>query len=96
VDLVAGRNFSKDFPWDVQAGFIVNEAAVKHFNWGTPETAIGKKLDWGLGKKGSVIGVVKNFNFYSLHEAVKPLIIHIHPDWYQFIAVKVSGTNRKH
>ena len=57
---------------------------------GSPENAIGKKVDWGTGKKGKVVGVVKDFNFYSLHENIKPLIIHILPDWYRFIAVKIS------
>jgi putative ABC transport system permease protein len=93
IELLAGRNFSKDFPTDEKEGFIINEAAVKHFNWGTPEKAIGKKLDWGLGKKGQVVGVVKNFNFYSLHDAIPPLIIHIHPDYYSFITLKIKGQN---
>lgn len=91
IDLVTGRNFSKDFPTDEAEAFIVNESAVKHFNWGTPETAIGKKINWGLGKKGKVIGVVKDFNYTSLHEAINPLIIHIEPDWFGNVALKITG-----
>lgn len=93
IDLISGRDFSKDRMTDKDDAFIINEAAVKHFNWGTPENALGKKLDWGLGKKGSVIGVVKDFNFLSLHETIKPLIIHIEPDWYSFISLKISSNN---
>jgi putative ABC transport system permease protein len=93
IELVAGRNFSKDFPTDEAEAFIVNESAVKHFNWGTPETAIGKKINWGLGKKGVVIGVTKDFNFSSLHETINPLIIHILPDWYGKVTLKISNTN---
>ena len=93
VELLSGRNFSKDVPTDEADAFIVNESAVKHFNWGTPETALGKKLDWGLGKKGKVIGVVKDFNYVSLHENIQPLIIHIQPDWFNFITLKVKGDN---
>lgn len=93
IGLLAGRNFSSDFLTDEAEAFIVNESAVKHFNWGTPETAIGKKINWGLGKKGKVIGVVKDFNYTSLHEAISPLIMHIHPNWYNFITLKIKSGN---
>jgi putative ABC transport system permease protein len=89
--LVAGRDFSTDFPTDSASGFIINEAAVKNFDWGTPAEAIGKELDWGLGKKGRVVGVVKDFNFYSSHTKIRPLIMHIIPDWYEFIALKIDA-----
>ncbi|HMG89483.1 MAG TPA: FtsX-like permease family protein, partial [Chryseolinea sp.] len=93
IVLLSGRNFSKDISTDEAEAFIVNESAVKHFNWVTPETALGKKIDWGLGKKGKVIGVVKDFNFYSLHENIQPLIIHIQTNWFNFITLKVKGEN---
>ncbi|HEY5747585.1 MAG TPA: ABC transporter permease [Chryseolinea sp.] len=91
IPVVAGRNFSRDISTDEAEAFIVNESAVKKFNWASPEAAIGKTIDWGLGKKGKVIGVVKDFNFSSLHLKIEPLIIHIHPDWYSYIALKIKG-----
>ncbi|HWA34057.1 MAG TPA: ABC transporter permease, partial [Cyclobacteriaceae bacterium] len=91
IPLAAGRNFSRDFPTDSASGFIVNETAVKHFDWGTPEEAIGKELDWGLGKKGRVVGVAKDFNFYSAHSQIRPVIMHIIPDWYEFVALKIDA-----
>jgi len=96
VQLAEGRNFSKSFTSDPKEAFIVNEKAVQVFGWKTPKQAIGKKLDWGLGglgKKGKVVGVVKDFNFRSLHEDVAPLVIHINPDWYRFVALKVKPGN---
>lgn len=93
IKLTAGRNFEKGNIADDSAAFIVNEAAVKHFNWGTPETAIGKTLDWGLGKKGKVIGVVRDFNFSSLHTGISPLIMHIQHDWYGNITLRIAGEN---
>ncbi len=89
IPLVAGRDFSRSFSKDPDEAFIVNETAVKTFGWKKPADAIGKNMDWGLGKKGKVIGVVKDFNFKSLHDNIKPLIIHINPDWYRFIAIKI-------
>jgi len=91
VELLAGRNFEKGNIADDSSAFIVNEAAVKHFNWGTPETALGKKIDWGLGKKGRVIGVVRDFNYNSLHSEVDPLIIHVVTDWYSHVSLRVDA-----
>ncbi len=91
IPLAAGRDFSKQFAKDPTEAFIVNEAAVKAFGWENPEKAIGKKIDWGLGKKGKVIGVTKDFNFKSLHEKVTPLIIHILPDWFSFVSLRVKA-----
>lgn len=93
IQLIAGRNFAPDSKVDEEQAFIVNEAAVKRFGWGTPQQALGKKIDWGLGKKGQVVGVVKDFNFSSLHQNIRPLIIHILPDWYGFITMKVNAAD---
>ncbi len=91
IELLAGRNFEKGNLADDSAAFIVNEAAVKRFNWGTPEEAVGKEINWGLGKEGKVIGVVRDFNYSSLHQAINPLIIHILPDWYGNITLRIAG-----
>jgi putative ABC transport system permease protein len=92
IPLAAGRNFSTAFPTDSNEAFIINEAAVKAFRWKNDQAAIGKTIDWGLGKKGKVIGVVKDFNYTSLHDNVKPLIIQILPEGYGFIALRVNAT----
>ena len=93
IPLIAGRNFSKLYPTDENEAFIVNEMAVRSFGWGTPQQALGKQIDWGLGKKGKVIGVIKDFNFSSLHSNIKPLIITILPDFYQFVAIRIKPGN---
>jgi putative ABC transport system permease protein len=90
IPLVAGRDFSKTFTTDPNKAFILNETAARNFGWKRPNEAIGKNMDWGLGKKGKVIGVVKDFNFTSLHDNIKPLIIHINPDWYWLVALRIQ------
>jgi putative ABC transport system permease protein len=75
ISIVAGRNFSRDFPADDTAAFIINETAVKDFGW-TNENALGKKVNH-QGKKGSVIGVMKDYHYRSLHYAVEPLLLAI-------------------
>lgn len=95
IDLVAGRNFSPDFPADEKEAFLVNEAAVKEFAWGSPKQALGKKIEWGGGKSGRVIGVVKDFNYSSLHDKIKPAIIHIFPGWQGFVTLRVKTDHLK-
>src|SRR5690606_20699239 len=55
IQLLAGRNFSPGSKADEDEAFILNEAAVKRFGWETPENALNKKINWGLGKEGHVI-----------------------------------------
>ncbi|HLL42954.1 MAG TPA: FtsX-like permease family protein, partial [Segetibacter sp.] len=74
MKLAAGRFFSKDIPTDSTKAVLVNEAAVKTFGWQTPENAIGKRFGNGDNKR-FVIGVVKDFNFESLHKPVDALLI---------------------
>jgi putative ABC transport system permease protein len=90
IQLVEGRDFSKDHATDVNEAFIVNEAAVKEFRWKTPKNAIGKKVDWAFGKSGKVIGVVKDFNFNSLRENIKPMLIHIFPQWFGAVTLRLK------
>lgn len=75
IDMMSGRNFSRDFPADDTTAFILNETAVADFGW-TPEEAIGKKVDQ-QGKKGTIIGVAKDFHYRSLHDKIEPLLLTI-------------------
>jgi putative ABC transport system permease protein len=73
LKIVAGRGFSDDFSSDTVNSFIINETAAKNIGWTDP---IGKKL--GLNKKkelGTVIGVIKDFHFHSLHLDIEPLAL---------------------
>jgi putative ABC transport system permease protein len=68
MELVEGRDFSLD--GNLDDTIIVNEAVVRNMGWEQP---IGKHM--GLRNR-TVIGVVKDFNFNSLHEAVEPIAIY--------------------
>lgn len=74
-----GRNFSKDFGED-SSGMIVNEAAVKFMGTNDP---VGKFI-YGSDRDGNiekyhVIGVVKDFNYESLHSSIGPLCLLLRP-----------------
>lgn len=75
IELKKGRNFSKDFGTD-STGVIINESVEKLLGYNDP---VGKNIysiDDGSGKSAiyTIVGVVKNFNFESLHETVGPLM----------------------
>jgi len=75
-ELVRGRSFSRDFPSDSTA-ILVNEAVVDEMGWEDP---IGEKLISFNGPEPmelEVVGVLKNFNFESLHEKVRPIMIRL-------------------
>ena len=80
MKLAAGRFFSKDILTDTTKSVLVNEAAVRTFGWQKPENAIGKPFGKGDNRQ-YVIGVVKDFNFESLHKPVEALLIYysLHP-----------------
>ncbi|MEP6597806.1 MAG: ABC transporter permease, partial [Ginsengibacter sp.] len=72
LKLLKGRNFSKDF--SDSTSVIVNEETVKQVGWKEP---LGQYLEYpgGNNQKFKVIGVVKDFNVQSLHNAIIPFAL---------------------
>lgn len=97
LDIIAGRDFSKDHPSDVNDAFIISEATVKMLGHKTPEEAIGHKIAWdiwgqpGKQKEGTVIGVIKDMHLNSLHQNMTPVMIQVQPDIYNEITLRVKG-----
>jgi len=84
LKFISGRNFNRNMGTDKLEAVIINESTVNAMGWG--KDAIGKKIHFGFELDGTggrilkVIGVVKDFNFTSLHNKVEPLILFI-PDF---------------
>jgi len=82
LKLVAGTGLSKQDIEDLSFQnhgqntyhFILNESAAKQLGW-TPQQAVGKKMFLGNPRPGYVKGVIKDFNFESVHNAIKPLVL---------------------
>jgi putative ABC transport system permease protein len=92
IQLVAGRSFSKDYGTDPKEAFIVNETAVKEFKWETPQKALGKEIN-RQGKKGKVVGVIKDFNFMSLTTAISPLLLSIDQNQFNTLSIKFENAS---
>jgi putative ABC transport system permease protein len=100
IELVQGRNFSKEMGSDKQEAVIINQAAARELGWG--EEALGKKIHYNFeldgtgGRMMKVIGVVKDFHYRSLHNKVEPMILFI-PDFQMnllSIRLKPGAENR--
>lgn len=84
MTMVEGRSFSREFPTDT-SNFIINEAARSAMGF---EQAAGQPITlWG-DRKGKIVGVVKDFNFQSVHNKVEPMFMMLEPDWFNVIFVR--------
>jgi putative ABC transport system permease protein len=60
--------------------------------WQNPEIALGQEMELE-GKKGTVIGVLQDFHFESLHAEINPLVLEVRPGGFGYFAVRVENTN---
>lgn len=90
MQMAAGRNFSTAFPTDSTEAFILNETAVKKIGWAAPETAVDKPFEYG-NRQGRIIGVVKDFNYESLHQPITPIVMLIAPSSFNTVSVKIRA-----
>ncbi len=101
MQMAAGRDFQRsDFAMmdtsnkyaNFHQPFIINEALAKKIGW-TPEQAIGKIIS--KSATGPVVGVVKDFNFSSLHDPIGPLLIFLGRNFSRDYMIRVNGANTK-
>ncbi len=81
LKITEGRFFSKEHPSDT-AAVVVNQEVVKAFGL---KTSVGKYLvlpgeTMSDQRRFKIIGVVSDFNYKSLHEPIRPLVIHLMPE----------------
>ncbi len=74
IDIISGREFTREHPIDNQ--IIMNEEAAKFLNLDDP---VGKPI-WVSGNKCTIIGVVKNAHLKSLHYKIVPELFHFSDD----------------
>jgi putative ABC transport system permease protein len=99
IKLKIGRNFSVDVPGDAQR-VILNETALKQIGWTADESAIGKKIELPGGPTFEVIGIVKDFNYWTLATPIEAMaIFHIRNHEVaglgerKYVAIRVAGQN---
>ncbi|MBG9377557.1 ABC transporter permease [Panacibacter sp. DH6] len=91
LQMAAGRDFSPVFGAD-STSYILNETAVEKMGLQNP---VGHKVSWG-GRAGTVIGVLKDFHFSSMHQTIEPLIVRLDDNWpWGTILVRTKAGNIK-
>jgi len=90
LPLIAGKNIEKS---DTAREFLVNENLLKALNIKKPEEALGKNVKIGGYVKGTIVGVLKDFNDRSFRAPVAPLMITSFRRQYSQASVKIETTN---
>ena len=92
MELVVGRDFSEDIGADTVSSILVNETLVQRLGWEDP---VGKQLQSGNGEDATlytVIGVVNDFNYFSLRESIDPLIMRARPSGLSYLMIRIEDT----
>ncbi|KAF0128648.1 MAG: putative FtsX-related transmembrane transport protein [Bacteroidetes bacterium] len=84
-----GRVFSRDYPNDDSTAFVVNQAAADYLGYDDP---LAVEMDCGMGVKGKIVGVVKDFHYASLHSPIEPLVFILRENSVRFLAIKIQTT----
>ncbi len=87
MEMKEGRFFQREYAADSSQGFIVNEAAVRIMGIEDP---VGSTFAIEGGKRGRIIGVVKDFHHHSMRDKIEPLLLYIHRSWYSNMFVRVA------
>ncbi|MCJ7682487.1 MAG: ABC transporter permease, partial [Candidatus Aminicenantes bacterium] len=95
MEMVKGRFFSKEHPTDANAA-VINEKALELMGWDDP---LGKKINNWSNNRGdfTVIGVVKDYHYESLHQEIRPFALFLNGGYYtrgeNYISVRINTTD---
>jgi ABC-type antimicrobial peptide transport system permease subunit len=91
IELTEGRSFSKEYGTDQTEGFIVNEEVAELMG---KESIVDERFSFA-GKEGHIVGVMKNFHYYSLRNKIEPLAIYLRPaaDGFSYTLIRIPSEN---
>ena len=94
MKIVAGRDFSIDYPTDENEAFILNETAVRRLGLKSPEEAVGLPMQTRAPNlSGRVIGVVADFNYESMHHEIVPMLTYIRLGQTNTVSLRIAAGN---
>jgi len=88
IDLVKGRDFSRDFGSDKEGAYLINETAMAKLGWG--DETLGKKIGFSQELMRPIVGIVKDFHYRSLKQVIGPLAIYLRPRGASYLSVKMN------
>jgi hypothetical protein len=88
MQMLSGRDFSREFPSDRMEGFVINEELARLMG---ESTAPGDRLEME-GKSGQVIGIVKNFHYQPAMASIGPLALYMidDPSWIKSATIRLD------
>lgn len=93
LTFIAGKPYEKN---DTVNGFVVNQTLLNKLGIKDASTAIGKQMDFWDGElKGEIVGVIKDFNSYSLRDPMAPVVLGTYKDTYRTVNIKLKPGSEK-
>jgi putative ABC transport system permease protein len=93
MEILEGRSFQETYPWDQNRTCLINESAVRMLGMEFP---LGKKIYFDHPafaedyKELEIIGIVKDYHFQSMHQAVGPFVFRFHRLWHYLVFIKIK------
>jgi len=91
IELVAGRNFSREFSSDHDGVFLINENAAAKL--GSSSEILQQKIGFSEDQMLPIVGIVQDFHFKSLKERIGPIAILLHPGASPLLSLKMNSRN---
>jgi putative ABC transport system permease protein len=88
IEMAAGRSFSRKFATDSGRAFLVNEEVPKLMGLDAA-SAVGKRFNFGVD--GTIVGVMKNFHYQSVRNAIEPLAVLVDPSEFRYAVVRLKA-----
>jgi len=91
VELIAGEGFTKSDAYSIEQGYqyLLNETLAKKYGW-TPEEAISQPFNVLGNREGTIVGVINDFHFASLHQEIEPLALFMNASMHNYLMVKIA------
>ncbi|MFC1477138.1 ABC transporter permease [candidate division KSB1 bacterium] len=93
LEIIQGRNFSETASQKPLSEIIINETALKMMQVDSPLGLKGDLISDPENFRGTIVGVIKDYNFRSLHIDITPQILWINPSFYKYMFIKINSDN---
>jgi len=89
LEMVEGRSFDAKYVTDT-SNFMINQIAAAKMGF-TAQEAVNQTITLWDDQKGKIVGVMKDFNYTSSHNEIRPLLLIHNPGWLNYLVVRTNG-----
>lgn len=93
IELLAGRNFSKEHTTDQLGAVLINESALHELGYTSPDEAAGSNLVFYDNSKKRIIGVIRDFHQESFKRSIRPTFYQLLPRALDYIVIRIPPQN---